>query len=80
MVLVFYNKDNSRVREVELDLDVVEQAEQYWKNANQILDKAKQESAPPVLNLGVTPAEEWECNEKYCQYFEVCGGGIKSNF
>ena len=80
LVLVFYNKDNSRVREVELDLDVVEQAEQYWKNANQILDKAKQESAPPVLNLGVTPAEEWECNEKYCQYFEVCGGGIKSNF
>jgi len=80
LVLVFYNKDNSRVREVELDLDVVEQAEQYWKNANQILDKAKQESAPPILNLGVSPAEEWECNVKYCQYFEVCGGGIKSNF
>ena len=37
-------------------------------------------TVPPVLNLGVTPAEEWECNEKYCQFFDVCGGGIKGNF
>ena len=80
LVLVFYNKDNSLVREVELDLEVVDRAEQYWINVNKILNESKETGEPPVLNLGVTPAEEWECNEKYCQYFDVCGGGIKSNF
>jgi hypothetical protein len=21
---------------------------------------------------------KWECDEKYCQYFDVCGGGLKN--
>tara|TARA_R100001509_G_scaffold165312_2_gene146354 strand:+ start:710 stop:1471 length:762 start_codon:yes stop_codon:yes gene_type:complete len=80
LVLVFYNKDNSRMREVSLDLSVVDEAEQYWITANKVVNEAKKSGVPPVLNLGVTPAEEWECNVKYCQYFDVCGGGIKGNF
>ena len=68
------------MREVSLDLNVVDEAEQYWITANKVVNEAKESGVPPVLNLGVTPAEEWECNVKYCQYFDVCGGGIKGNF
>jgi hypothetical protein len=28
--------------------------------------------------LGIAPAYSWECNPKYCGFFEVCGGGLKS--
>lgn len=80
LVLVFYNKDNSRMKEVSLDLSVVDEAEQYWITTNEVINEAKESGVPPVLNLGITPYEEWECNEKYCQFFKVCGGGIKGNF
>ena len=80
LVLVFYNKDNSRMREYVLDLDCVDKAEEYWTNTHKTIKESIENNKPPMLQLGVTPAEEWECNEKYCQFFKVCGGGIKGNF
>ena len=80
LVLVFYNKDNSRMREYELDLDCVDKAEEYWSNTHNIIKESIKENKPPTLQLGLSPAEEWECNEKYCQFYDVCGGGIKDNF
>ena len=80
LVLVFYNKDNSRIREYVLDLDCVDRAEEYWTNAHEIVKESIENNKPPTLQLGIAPAEEWECNENYCQFFNVCGGGIKGNF
>ena len=36
------------------------------------------EGKPPEVELGISPVYEWECNKKYCQFFEVCGGGLKA--
>ena len=80
LVLVFYNKDNSRMREYVLDLDCVDKAEEYWTNAHKIVTESKENKQPPPLQLGVAPVMEWECNIKYCTFFNVCGGGIKGNF
>tara|TARA_R100000458_G_C8256781_1_gene232797 strand:- start:625 stop:1383 length:759 start_codon:yes stop_codon:yes gene_type:complete len=80
LVLVFYNKDNSRMREYEIDLSFINKAEEYWKKVNKEIDNAKESKTPPTLQLGVSPNMEWECNEKYCQFFKVCGGGLKGNF
>ena len=32
----------------------------------------------PKVELGIAPVMKWECSEKYCQYFDVCGGGLKN--
>ena len=48
LVLVFYNKDNSRMREYVLDLDCVDKAEEYWKNTHQIITESKKENKPPI--------------------------------
>ena len=68
------------MREYVLDLDCVDKAEEYWTNTHKTIKESIENNKPPMLQLGVTPAEEWECNEKYCQFFKVCGGGIKGNF
>ena len=80
LTLVFYNKDNSQMRDYELDLDSVEKAKEYWENAHKIVTESIKNNKPPTLQLGSSPNQEWECNEKYCEYFNVCGGGIKDNF
>ena len=71
MALLFYNKNNSRMKEVEVPLEYIDSAEQYW---NMLADYIE-EGAPPV-DFGTSPVEEWECNAKYCSFFEPCGGGI----
>jgi len=68
------------MREYELDLSFVDKAEEYWKKVNEEINNTKESNTPPTLQLGVSPAMEWECNDKYCQFFNVCGGGLKGNF
>ena len=31
----------------------------------------------PPIELGVAPMYSWECNPKYCNFYQVCGGGLK---
>ena len=31
----------------------------------------------PPIQKGFSPVEDWECNPKYCSFYETCGGGIK---
>ena len=71
MALLFYNKNNSRMKEVEVPLEYIDSAEQYWN----MLAEYIEEGVPPV-DFGTSPVEEWECNAKYCSFFEPCGGGI----
>tara|TARA_Y100000310_G_scaffold84285_1_gene81089 strand:+ start:17397 stop:18113 length:717 start_codon:yes stop_codon:yes gene_type:complete len=72
--LIYYNKDNSNIKEIYLDLDsILPRVKEYWEEVNEFLDKKE---LPPI-SLGTSPVYKWECNKKYCQYFEVCGGGIK---
>jgi len=72
MALLFYNKNNSRVKDVRVPRSYIDMAERYWLKVNESF----KEGLPPV-ERGLAPVEDWECNKKYCSFFEACGGGIK---
>ena len=72
MALVYYNKDNSQIRELFVNRNCIRLATEYWQMVNNLTTH----DVPPV-ELGTAPAYSWECNPEYCQYFEHCGGGIK---
>jgi len=72
MALLFYNKDNSQMREVEVPMTMIDEAVLYWDS---VMDAFQDNECPPI-NLGFAPMYKWECNAKYCSYFDACGGGI----
>jgi CRISPR/Cas system-associated exonuclease Cas4 (RecB family) len=73
LALIYYNKDTSAVRELAVDVQYIEEAKNYWVDLNKRFKKGN-----PAIELGIAPAYSWECNPKYCGFFEVCGGGLKS--
>jgi len=65
MQLVYYNKDTSRIKTVDIDLDLMNAAEDFWKR------KAKEHvDGLPLLEEGVSPVMDWECN--YCNFKNRC--------
>ena len=72
LALLYYNKDNSRVREKVISTSYVDKAKEYWRDVN-----ARFEKGNPPIELGVAPVYKWECNPKYCNFYEICGGGLK---
>ena len=73
LALIYYQKDTSAMREYPVDVQYIEEAKNYWADLNERFKKGN-----PAIELGVAPAYAWECNPKYCGFFEVCGGGLKS--
>ena len=65
MYLLYYNKDNSQLREVEVPLPFVSRAYLFWRNIN---DEHKQ--GLPMFREGVSPVQKWQC--KYCQFLDHC--------
>jgi len=72
LALLYYNKDNSRMREKVISTSYVDKAKEYWRDVN-----ARFEKGNPPIELGVAPVYKWECNPKYCNFYEICGGGLK---
>ncbi len=70
--LLYYNKDNSRMREKVIPTSYIEKARLYWEDVNTKFKKGN-----PPIELGVAPVYKWECNVKYCNFYQVCGGGLK---
>ena len=61
----YYNKDDSKMRCVEVPLSYISRAYLFWKNIN---DEHKQ--GLPQFRTGVSPVQKWQCN--YCQFKEHC--------
>ena len=72
MALLFYNKNNSRVKELKVPRKYIDIAERYWLKVEELF----KDGLPPIQK-GFSPVEDWECNPKYCSFYETCGGGIK---
>ena len=72
LALLYYNKDTSKMREKEIGLSYIDSAKEYWRDANKRYEKGN-----PPIELGVAPVYKWECNIKYCNFYQVCGGGLK---
>ena len=71
MALLFYNKNDSKMKELKVSMSMIGEAVEYWERVNESV----KEGAPPI-ELGFAPVQKWECNDKYCSYFEACGGGL----
>ena len=65
MFLYYYNKDDSKMRCVEVPLTYISRAYLFWKNIN---DEHKQ--GLPDFRVGVSPVQKWQCN--YCQFRNHC--------
>ena len=65
MFLYYYNKDDSKMKCVEVPLTYISRAYLFWKNIN---DEHKQ--GLPQFRTGVSPVQKWQCN--YCQFKEHC--------
>jgi len=69
MKILYYNKNNSDMREVDVPMVYLDKADAYWEMCNDVvIDKDK----PPPINLGNAPVYQWECG--YCQYNNICEG------
>ena len=73
MSLLYYNKDTSIIKEVDIDMSRLITAESYWKEI------VKEHSLGlPNLRPNVSPVQEWEC--KYCMYKTQCDNDNRKEF
>ena len=65
MDLVYYNKDDSRMKVQTVPLGTMNQARMYWTTIKQEHSKGL-----PVFSLGTSPYKDWMCG--YCQFKDHC--------
>ena len=65
LFLLYYNKDNSDGRQLEVDLEFIDQSYNFWVRVQHL-----HTDGLPFLQDGESPVMEWEC--KYCQYKDLC--------
>jgi len=65
MFLYFYNKDNSKMRPVEVPLTMLRRAKNFWINVNE-----EHKKGLPSFREGVSPVQDWMC--RYCRFLDHC--------
>ena len=65
LFLLYYNKDNSDVRQMEVELDFIDQSYNFWTRVQDL-----HKNGLPKLQDGEAPVMDWEC--RYCQYKDLC--------
>lgn len=74
MALIGYNKNDSKINEVEVSLNFIDFAERYWKEAKVIVESKQEPQESKTV-----PFNEWECG-KYCAYNKVCDNPNNPNY
>tara|TARA_R100000700_G_C3178959_1_gene155023 strand:- start:3198 stop:3683 length:486 start_codon:yes stop_codon:yes gene_type:complete len=65
MFILYYNKNTSTMKQIEVSNDRISDAISFWKET---IDNHK--DGLPSLEKGVSPVMEWEC--RYCEYLTKC--------
>ena len=65
MYLYYYNKDNSKMRSIEVPLSTLKLAYNFWVNVNE-----EHKTGLPMFREGISPVEDWNC--KYCRFLDHC--------
>ena len=65
MYLMYYNKDSSMIKQVEVQDSMLDTARAYWEQVNEIHSKGM-----PPLKENESPIMDWEC--KYCNFSVEC--------
>ncbi len=75
MHMLYYKKDDSSVKIVDIPDFYLQRATDYWHDVNQYVKEVKKNpellTLEPGKQLGV-PVSSWECNEKYCVFHNIC--------
>jgi len=69
LYLVYYKKDDSVMKAVEVNNVWMDNAAEYWTSLNDTLSLVKEEADLPRDTTNV-PVEDWEC--RYCQFEPIC--------
>jgi CRISPR/Cas system-associated exonuclease Cas4 (RecB family) len=69
MYLLFYNKNTSMIKYLEVTEDRIMSSYSFWKRT-----LAEHKNGLPDLKKGVSPVMDWEC--RYCQYKQQCEGDL----
>jgi len=65
MDLLYYNKDDSRIKKQPVPIGHINQAKMYWTSINQEHSKGL-----PMFSIGTSPTKDWMCS--YCQFLDHC--------
>ena len=65
MDLIYYNKDDSRIKKQSVPIGVLNQTRLYWSAI-----KMEHSKGLPVFSLGTSPYRDWMCG--YCQFKDHC--------
>ena len=65
MDLLYYNKDDSRMKKQSVPLEYLTKARMYWYAINEEHSKGL-----PSFNLGSSPTQKWMCS--YCSFLDHC--------
>jgi hypothetical protein len=79
--LIYYKKDDSSFREVDVSPKYIEKALEYWREVNRLVNPGGDVDAEPLWDNMVPgedlgcPFESWECN--FCAYKKGCPSPFK---
>ena len=65
MHVIFYNKDNSTIKILDLGREMLLSAQSYWEGIKDL-----HRNGLPSKEEGVSPVMDWECN--YCNFKTQC--------
>ena len=69
LYLVYYKKDDSMMKPINVNNVWMDNAAEYWASLNETLDMVKDENDLPRGSFNI-PVEDWEC--RYCQFEPIC--------
>lgn len=76
MTLIYYKKDDSLIKFVDVPLSFMDKAREYWEDVNKMTKKYDINTMVPGEFIDI-PVEEWEC--KFCQYASKCNSPFKGD-
>mgnify|MGYP003656889238 FL=1 len=71
LYIVYYKKDNSMLKPVQISNTYITEAKLYWEQLNESTENGTLDPEDLIAGSAPsTPVYEWEC--KYCQFSPIC--------
>ena len=77
--LLYYSKNDSKMQELGLSLDVMQEAQEYWDKSRILVDTHMSALTEPEWENGSVPVYKWECG-RYCNYSKICNCPLNKEY
>ena len=74
MALLYYSKNDSKMKEYVIPSDAMDRARDYWSEVEKNI-----EMKDISFEEGIAPVYKWECG-KYCDYSLICPSPLNKEF